>query len=145
MSITNVWKSSLVGLVVGLLLQLGAATGTGLADRLGTLLACGAAGLVVGLVTEWLTSLLPARYARTGVYFAVNNLVALAVAAAATLTLVALESGALGTAREWWPVLVVVLVVVAVANTVDYLAHRRTGARLRQVQAALRDDAEEQD
>jgi hypothetical protein len=139
MSTANVWKSSLVGVVVGLLLQLGDGTGVDLADRLVTLLACGAAGLVVGLVTEWLTSLLPARYARTGVYFVVNNLVALAVAAAATLTLVALESGSFDGVRDGWPVLLVVVTVVAVANTVDYLSYRRTGTRLRKVQAALRD------
>jgi hypothetical protein len=140
MNIGNVWKSVGIGVVVGLLLQVGDPSGVDAGDRVLTVLACGGTGLLVGTLTEWLTSLLPARHARTGLYFAVNNLVALLVAGAATVTLVALESGGLGDPEEWWPVLVVVLAVVATANAVDYLAYRRTGARLREVQAAL--DAE---
>jgi hypothetical protein len=42
---------------------------------------------VIGAVTERLTSLLPIRYARTAVYFLINNVIAVVISAVVTAAL----------------------------------------------------------
>ncbi len=125
---TAILKSVALGLLIGVALQVPAPAGTGVPERLLGLLVCGVVGLVVGVATEWLTSLLPIRFARTAVYFAVNNVIAVVIAAVVTVLL-----GGLAT------VVILVVVIVCVANLGDYLVYRRAQRRLREVQARLAD------
>ncbi|MEU4620022.1 hypothetical protein AB0G04_08570 [Actinoplanes sp. NPDC023801] len=137
MDVTAILKSFALGLVIGVALALTAPADAILADRALNVLACGAVGLVIGAVTEWLTSLLPIRFARTAVYFLVNNLIAVVVSAIVTAALVALApAGALDGGGLASVVLLVVAIVCA-ANLGDYLVYRRAQRRLHAVQAAL--------
>jgi len=135
----NVVKSFFLGIVIGLVLQVLGSTplDPGL-WVIGTLVS-GSIGLVIGLATEWLTSLLPLRMARTRTYFFVNNLIAVVVTA---IVIVLSQTFADEEARSrWdlWSVTAVVVSIVSVANLVDYLVYRRAQQRLRALQATLVD------
>lgn len=143
MNYRNVVSSFFLGLGIGVVVILASA---GAGDPwlwVLTVLASGGIGLLVGLVTEWLTSLLPIRLARPRTYFLLNGLIALVTTAAIMLGLAALAAGTgLGArpedgAQDWWPVVGLVLAIVVVANVADYLVFRWTRARLRTVQASL--------
>ncbi|WP_328473376.1 hypothetical protein OHA21_12335 [Actinoplanes sp. NBC_00393] len=133
MDATALVKSFALGLVVGVALQLSAPAGTDFSDRALTVLACGAVGLMIGAVTEWLTSLLPIRIARTAVYFLINNLIAIVISAVVTAVLVALSSADVLDAG----VVVLVVAIVCVANLGDFLLYRRAQRRLHAIQVTL--------
>lgn len=135
MNILAIAKSGLLGLGVGLALTLLGITNASIADRLLNVLVAGAVGLVIGALTEWLTSLLPLRIARTKTFFLINNAIAVAVSALVTALLV------LFAAEEFrdrvWVILAVVIVIVCIGNLLDYLLYRRAQRRLRATQLAL--------
>ncbi|MHA7133107.1 hypothetical protein [Oerskovia turbata] len=142
MNFQDVVKSFFLGLGIGVVVLVANPGAGSLGLRALTVLASGGIGLLVGLVTEWLTSLLPVRLARPRTYFLLNGLIALATTTAIMLGLVALAGGMEtagrdAAARGWWPVVALVLAIVVVANVADYLVFRWTRARLRRVQAAL--------
>ncbi|MFE4465107.1 hypothetical protein ACFRCR_08275 [Oerskovia sp. NPDC056781] len=151
MNFRSVVSSFFLGLGIGVVVIL-ANAGTGDPGLWAlTVLASGGIGMLVGLVTEWLTSLLPIRLARPRTYFLVNGLIALVTTAAIMLGLAGLAAGTgvgtgpQGGARDWWPVVGLVLIIVVVANVADYLVFRWTRARLRTVQASLGQASVEQE
>ncbi|GAA1409111.1 hypothetical protein [Oerskovia paurometabola] len=143
MNFRNVVNSFFLGLGIGVVMLVANAGAGDPGMWALTVLASGGIGLLVGLVTEWLTSLLPIRLARPRTYFLLNGLIALVTTAAIMLGLVGLAagtgwgSGSQGGARGWWPVVGLVLAIVVVANVADYLVFRWTRARLRRMQASL--------
>lgn len=143
MNFKNVANSFFLGLGIGAVLLVTNAGAGDLGLRLLTMLASGGIGLAVGLVTEWLTSLLPIRLARPRTYFLLNGLIALVTTAAIMGGLVTLSvvtgvwAGPEEDAQDWWPVVGLVLAIVVVANVADYLVFRWTRVRLRRVQASL--------
>lgn len=150
MNFRNVVSSFFLGLGIGVVVIL-ANPGAGDPGLWAlTVLASGGIGMLVGLVTEWLTSLLPIRLARPRTYFLLNGLVALVTTAAIMLGLAGLAAGTgagagpQGAARDWWPVVGLVLAIVVVANVADYLVFRWTRARLRRMQASLGQASREQ-
>lgn len=141
MNFRNVVNSFFLGLGIGVVVILANAGAGDPGLWALTVLASGGIGLLVGLVTEWLTSLLPIRLARPRTYFLLNGLIALVTTAAIMAGLAALAAGtgigAQGDVQGWWPVVGLVLAIVVVANVADYLVFRWTRARLRRVQASL--------
>ncbi|GAA3016605.1 hypothetical protein [Streptosporangium longisporum] len=133
---TAILKSFALGSAVGVALQVSAAANVHFSDRALTVLACGAVGLVIGAVTEWLTSLLPIRIARTAVYFLINNLIAVVVSAVVTAVLVASASANVLDRSGLMSVLLVIA-IICVANLGDFLLYRRAQRRLHAVQATL--------
>ncbi|MFF2369297.1 hypothetical protein [Agromyces sp. NPDC058110] len=140
MNLGNVVKSFFLGAGIGVVTLLLPREPVDLGLQVLTVLVSGGIGLLVGLVTEWLTSLLPIRLARTGTYFLISGLIALVVTAAIMLGMVALARG-MGAdpdaAWDWWAVVLLILAIVAVANAVDYLLHRQRMSRLRRLQESL--------
>lgn len=143
MSGANVVKSLVLGVIVGLALQILGDADTPAGDRALTVLVSAGAGLVVGIVSEWLTSLLPIRLARTGTYFVVNSVIAVVVAVAVTVTLIVFTGAGPRDAADAWPVVVIVVAIVGVAYIVDHFFHQRTQRRLRLLQESLTDAAGE--
>ncbi|GAA3217316.1 hypothetical protein ACFP63_14160 [Oerskovia jenensis] len=141
MNFRNVVNSFFLGLGIGVVVILANAGAGDPGLWALTVLASGGIGLLVGLVTEWLTSLLPIRLARPRTYFLLNGLIALVTTAAIMAGLAALAAGTgigvEGDGQDWWPVVGLVLAIVVVANVADYLVFRWTRARLRRVQASL--------
>ncbi|WP_024355532.1 hypothetical protein [Leucobacter chironomi] len=136
MNTGNVVKSLLLGLAVGVLVLLLDPGIGGIGERLLAVLVSGGIGLLVGVVTEWITSLLPARIARAGVYFLLNGAIA-AVVTAAVLTALFALTGYGADDTGWVPILLVIVGAVCLANLGDYLRYRRARVRLRAVQAGL--------
>jgi hypothetical protein len=94
-------------------------------------------------MSEWLTSLLPIRLARTGTYLVVNGAIAVVVAAAVTVTLIVFTGAGPRDAADAWPVVVLVVPIVGVAYVIDHFLHQRTQRRLRSWQESLTDAAGE--
>lgn len=137
MNSSNVVKSFFIGVGIGLLVLLLAQGAATLAEQVLTLLGSGAVGLLIGLATEWLTSLLPTRIARSRTYFFINNLIAIVITTAVMLVLVWLVGDDLSAGTLWWPLVAAAIAVVGVTNYVEYRLHRRTQARLIAMQNAL--------
>lgn len=141
MNFGNVVKSFFLGVGIGVLLQLGMLFRPGSdASDAGSwaiaLAASGMIGLVIGLVTEWLTALLPIRLARTRTYFLINGGIAVVVTAAILLLARTVVGGGFASA-EWWSTLGIIVLIVTIANVADYAVYARTNARLRARQAEL--------
>lgn len=120
-------------------LQFSSGPTVSLLERVLTVLLSSALGLGIGFATEWLTSLLPIRIARTRTYFALNNAIALTITFIVMLSLGLLFGEQTESTWGWWSVVGVVLVIVCVANVTEYLLYRRTQQRLRALQADLTD------
>jgi hypothetical protein len=135
--LTAIFKSFVLGLVIGAALLLTAPAGAGLAEGALNVVVCGAVGLVIGAATEWLTSLLPIRIARTAVYFLVNNLIAVVITAIVTTALVAVNPAGVVDRGGLGSVVALVVAIVCVANLGDYLVYRRAQRRLHAFQATL--------
>lgn len=136
MDIAAVVKSFFLGLGIGVVLQVLGLVEATLLERVLTVLASGGIGLVIGAATEYLTSLLPIRIARTASYFLINNLIAMAISALVVSLMLAFASEE-DRAGRGWPNVVTVVAIVGVANVVDYLLYRRTQRRLHEKQAQL--------
>ncbi|MBD8000391.1 hypothetical protein, partial [Oerskovia gallyi] len=93
MNFRNVVNSFFLGLGIGVVMLVANAGAGDPGMWALTVLASGGIGLLVGLVTEWLTSLLPIRLARPRTYFLLNGLIALVTTAAIMLGLVGLAAG----------------------------------------------------
>lgn len=137
MNIGNVVKSFFLGLGIGVVVLFIDPDAGDLGLRTLSVLASGGIGLLVGLVTEWLTSLLPIRLARPRTYFLINGAIAVVVTAAIMFGLVALSGRAVADENGLWPIVGLVIAIVIVANVADYLLYLRTMARLRRLQASL--------
>jgi len=137
MNYENVVKSFFLGAVIGMVLQVVNPVPTmGWPLAIG-ILTSGAVGLLIGLVTEWLTSLLPLRLARTATFFAVNNLIAVVISAIAMVLLLVFADAETSARWNWWSLIGVVVTIVCVANLADYLLYRQSQRRLRTLQATL--------
>ncbi len=135
MNAQAVVRSGMLGVVIGIVLALLHAADTTLAEQALTVLISGALGLAIGAVTEWATSLLPLRIARTATYFLINNAIAVVISLAVTGLLVAFSPA--GFAGGSWIVLCTVVVIVCLGNLVEFLQYRRTQRRLHAAQDLL--------
>ena len=134
MNYAEVVRSFFLGIIIGLVLQ--PTVDAALGERVLSVLASGAIGLIIGLLTEWLTSLLPIRLARVYTYFAINSVIAVVATALVMLVLVALTRGASPAGWDPVPVIAIVVGIVVVANVVDFVPFHRAQVRLRALQAS---------
>lgn len=142
MNLVEVVKSFFLGIIIGLVLQ--PTVEATLGERVLSVLASGAIGLIIGLLTEWLTSLLPIRLARVYTYFVINSVIAVVATALVMLVLVALTRGLEPQGWDPVPVIAIVVGIVVVANVADFVPFHRAQVRLRALQARLeRDGAQE--
>lgn len=139
MNFENVVKSFFLGLVIGVVLQSLRGAPSDISLAVVSVLVSGALGFLIGLVTEWITSLLPLRIARTRTYFFVNNLIAISITALVMVILVLTADEATRAAWNWWSVTGVIVSIVCVANVADYVMYQRAQRRLRALQATLLD------
>ncbi len=136
----NIIKSFFLGLFIGLVLQVYDQADTSFAMKALSVLASGSIGFIIGLVTEWLTAMLPISIANARMYFIVNNLIALAVATVLLASLLLITNGgAMGNKGEFTPILLIVLGVICLANLIDYLMYRRAQRKLLAFQASMED------
>ena len=137
MNYKNVVKSFFLGIFIGVALQSINPAAADVTQRLWSVLAAGGLGLIIGLVTEWTTSLLPLRIARTRTYFLLNNVIAMVVTAPAMVLLTAFAASPADARWGWWPFILTAVAIVGAANGVEYLLYRRTQRRLGALKAKL--------
>ncbi|MFD0674680.1 hypothetical protein [Cohnella sp. GCM10027633] len=136
MNLVNVVKSFFLGLFLGVVLLFYDSADATFKYRALTLLASGSIGFVIGLITEWLTAILPISLARARMYFLINNLIALGVTTILMGAMYAIASGAEGNEGEFVPVLFLVLGIICIANLFDYAMYRRAQKKLRTFKAS---------
>lgn len=138
-NLANIMKSFFLGLFIGVILQFYDNTDLLFSYRVLTILASGSIGFIIGMITEWLTSLLPIRLANSRTYFFINNIIALLVTAVTMCALVLITSHEKVTYGELLPILFIVLGIICAANLVDYLMYRRAQKRLNSFKASIKD------
>ncbi|MBD2870380.1 hypothetical protein [Paenibacillus arenilitoris] len=133
----NCVKSFFLGLFIGVILQLFDHSDMLFEYQVLTVLASGSVGFLIGLVTEWLTSILPIRMANARTYFFMNNLIALVVATIIMAALYMITSSEMESKREFMPILLIVLGMICIANLFDYMMYRRAQNKLKTYQASM--------
>lgn len=134
----NIIKSFFLGAFIGFILQFRVYTDQELAYRAMAVLASGSIGFLIGLVTEWLTAILPISLARVRTYFLINGLLALVVTSILMLVLDGIAGSSTMQQLPFAPALGFVLAIVAIANLLDYSLYRRTQRRLERYKRGLR-------
>lgn len=133
----NCIKSFFLGVLIGAALQIYEHVDASISDRALALLLSGGIGFAIGLITEWLTSILPIRLAKARTYFMINNMIALVVTALIVGLLLPIAAVQPEGPGELIPVLILVLGIVCVANLFDYWMYRRAQKKLEAFKAEL--------
>lgn len=134
----NVIKSFFLGILIGVIIQLQTPPGLLLSYKVMSVLASGSIGFIIGLTTEWITSVLPIRIARMRTYFLVNGLIALSVTLILMIALSALAANDGLNQEGFLPVGLLVLGIVGTANLLDYMWYRRTQHKLDSFKASMK-------
>lgn len=135
----NVIKSFFLGLFIGLILQGMDHTNALISYKVMTVLASGSIGFIIGLLTEWLTSLLPIGMAKAGTYFFINNCLALVVTTILLSSLLLAAGGEVERKVGFLPVLLMVLGIICIANLTDYVMYRRAQHQLNSFKARMKE------
>ncbi|MCR8844463.1 hypothetical protein NQ117_12280 [Paenibacillus sp. SC116] len=135
----NVVKSFFLGLFIGVILQFTGQSDVSLSNAILVVLASGSIGFIVGLLTEWLTSILPISMAKARTYFFINNLIALVVTTLIMICSMMITNMSMGKAKESIWILWIVLGVICIANLFDYLMYRRAQRKLQTFKALMKD------
>lgn len=138
-NLENVIKSFFLGLFLGVLLQFYSRANVLFEYKVLAVLASGSIGFIIGLITEWLTSLLPIRMANSRMYFFINNLIALLVATILMVSLILITGSKAEHKAEFVPLLSIVLGVICIANLTDYMMYRRAQNKLQSFKALIKE------
>ncbi|NLF36038.1 MAG: hypothetical protein GX584_02670 [Clostridiaceae bacterium] len=127
--IKSILFSFVIGAVIGLFAQIVLNTVPDLRSLLICVLISGIIGLIIGTVISFIMALLPAKYAKPGSYFIINNLIALFVTLVAILSLYfyGIENF---NAKDLVIVLAIALVIIVTANIINYYKYKRTNKKL---------------
>ncbi|WP_141505100.1 hypothetical protein [Paenibacillus luteus] len=135
----NIIKSFFLGIFIGVILQFYDHTEMQYAYKVMAVLASGSIGFIIGLITEWLTAILPISLANARTYFFINNLIALIVAAFIMASLIMITSHTMENKEGFMPIVWIVLGMICIANLFDYLMYRRAQNKLKTFKALLKD------
>ncbi|WP_028545568.1 hypothetical protein [Paenibacillus taiwanensis] len=135
----NTVKSFFLGLFIGIVLQLIDNKDVLLTERLLAILASGSIGFIIGLITEWLTAILPIRIARVRTYFFINNLIALVVTSLIMAALIWTTHRKIEAQGELVSMMLIVLGIVCIANLIDYVMYRRAQHQLDTFKARMKE------
>ncbi|WP_270166961.1 hypothetical protein [Paenibacillus sp. SYP-B4298] len=136
---TNVIKSFFLGIVIGVMVQLQAPPGLLPSYKVMSVLASGSIGFIIGLITEWITSMLPLRLARMRTYFLINGLIALSVTFILLIGMNQITVNEGHSQEGFLPVVAIVLGIVGAANLLDYMWYRRTQHKLDSFKASMKE------
>ncbi|TVX89757.1 hypothetical protein [Paenibacillus agilis] len=135
----NVVKSFFLGLFIGVILQFTGHSDVSQSNAILVVLASGSIGFIVGLLTEWLTSILPISMAKARTYFFINNLIALVVTTLIMACSMMITDVSLEKAKELFWILWIVLSIICAANLFDYFMYRRAQHKLKTFKALMKD------
>ncbi|WP_138754537.1 hypothetical protein [Paenibacillus sinopodophylli] len=135
----NIIKSFFLGIFMGIVLQFYDHADMLIGYKVLTVLASGSIGFIIGLLTEWLTAILPLSMANARMYFFINNLIALLVTTCIMASLLWITSSDIENKQSFVPTLSIVLGIICIANLFDYMMYRRAQNKLKTLKAFLKD------
>ncbi|WP_139990599.1 hypothetical protein [Paenibacillus paridis] len=135
----NIIKSFFLGILIGVILQFYDHTDMPYAFKVMAVLASGSIGFIIGLITEWITAILPISLANARTYFFINNLIAVIVAALIMASLIVITSSTMENKESFLPIVWIVLGIICIANLFDYLMYRRAQKKLKTFKAWMND------
>lgn len=98
-------------------------------------------GLVIGLIVETFTALLPCSIAGTKLFFLINNIMAIAITL--ILLIILYFTGFMKIAKpELYKVLMIAAALIALINFIDYINYRITNRKLKRFQNRIINDPE---
>ncbi|WP_232278204.1 hypothetical protein [Paenibacillus sp. 481] len=135
----SIIKSFFIGLFIGILLQFYDDADVLFSYKVLTVLASGSVGFIIGLITEWLTSILPIRMANSRTYFFIHNFIALIVTTFILISSMMFTSSEMEGQVEFTPILLIALGIICIANLFDYMMYRRAQHKLKSFKALIKD------
>lgn len=132
-NIHNIFYSIYIGLFIGALIQLynGQDSNSSFITSVVMVLISGLIGLVIGSITEFLTSLLPVSMASIHRYYVVNNTIAVVVTLCVLTSLRGLLNISLSTKEDVY-MLVSICFIVSACNSLVYIKHKKLNKHLSQ-------------
>ncbi|UHA75419.1 hypothetical protein KIK04_10690 [Paenibacillus sp. 481] len=138
-NLESIIKSFFIGLFIGILLQFYDDADVLFSYKVLTVLASGSVGFIIGLITEWLTSILPIRMANSRTYFFIHNFIALIVTTFILISSMMFTSSEMEGQVEFTPILLIALGIICIANLFDYMMYRRAQHKLKSFKALIKD------
>ncbi|MBP2028362.1 uncharacterized protein YacL [Acetoanaerobium pronyense] len=132
----NIIKSFFLGVFIGIVLQINDSADASVSYRFLILINTGTIGLIIGFITEWITSKIPITLANSRNYFLINNIIALIVT---TCILIVTLGMMKNETSEFLPILRIVLGIVLIANIADYIFYIRTQRKLKLFKGTLKE------
>lgn len=94
----------------------------------------GGFGLLIGFIVELICLLIPISMAKTSLYFLVNNMIALVVAVCGLFLARTYLIAGSGRDMDLGTVVIITVIVIIVANIIDYLRYMMTNQKLKALQ-----------
>lgn len=126
----NIIKSVFLGVFIGICLHLYAGSHNTFGEWLYIALISGIIGFVIGGITEVATAFLPVSIARPKVYFLINGLIAVVVAAIVFL-LINRFFGTKSMTNDDILKFVLIIMIMNLANILDYFMYKRANKKLK--------------
>lgn len=138
-NIHNIFYSIYIGLFIGALIQLfkGQNSSGPFIISVVMVLISGLIGLVIGSITEFLTSLLPVSMASIHRYYVVNNTIAVVVTLCVLTSLHGLLNLSLSTKEDVY-MLVSICFIVSLCNLLIYIKHKKLNKQLSQYRNSMK-------
>lgn len=127
----NIVKSFFLGIFIGIVLLFNHNEFDTATDKFLLLLTSGSMGFIIGFITEWVTAILPISIAKPRNYFFINNLIALVVTSVIMFVSIMLTNNKIESYRDSIPIIGIVLGIVFLANSIDYLMYHRAQNKLK--------------
>lgn len=136
----NILFSAGLGILIGLVSRLLVGGTWNVENLLISTLVSGAAGFLIGALTEWILTLLPVRHAKLRTYFLVNIFLALLITGAILTSAFLFVLKDL-TATDTIKIIGVAFILIILANFFEYSRYKKANKRLNAFQKKSPDDS----
>lgn len=126
----NIIRSSFLGVFIGICFNLYISSHYTFTEWFYFALISGLIGLVIGGITEVATAFLPISIAKPRVYFSINGLIAIVVAAIVFL-LINHFWGTNGITKDEIVTIVIIIMIMTLANILDYVMYKKANKKLK--------------
>lgn len=95
----------------------------------------GVIGLLIGGVVECITAILPISIAKPSLFFFINNILAILITILFILSYNTIFSPIAFSTIDLIKVIGIAIIIIAIANTFDYMSFKKTNKRLKEYQS----------
>jgi len=133
----NIFHSSWIGMLISIIAQI-IIGNTAESGIIPAAIAAGAGiGFVIGIITETITAILPISIAKTGLFFFINNLIAI-LTTIFILFILAYTGKMIMDIHTLKSVIPIAVIIIAVINLFDYIMYKRTNRKLKSYQDKMK-------